>query len=918
MSMRNQIARKRESDQRGFTLLEVMVAIVILALITGALAGAFVTGVGSSVKTDEVLNRSVDAERIGHAWTRDVQNVDPDGVNALGAGCGSRTAPGSQVERLIVSFSWDTASSVGAGVPTKTASWVAVGTGTETSLVRRYCENGSPISEEELARKIGTPGSDVSSLVSGYYGATDATHAWNEFCPIVDPATSNAVSNSCTLNVTGSFQYSVTATRRVPKVAASVVTAAPPGKASNIIANPRNGYISVFWDAAFVAAGSPTVSGYRVYWFADPNGSPIAAPIELSGVSNAATITGLTNGTPYWVRIQAGNSVGWGELSDAAGPATPAPTPPDRPTITGITEGDTALTVSWTPNANDGGSAVTGWRIYAKPLSGPEVGPAIIAGGGAASGTITGLVNGTTYNVTVAGVNALGEGQRSDLSANVVPYGIPGLATITAVDPQGNGSIQVTWTAPSDGGRPILGYRVIVDGGSPAGGPWPSGSTWYPATPPLTANLTGLTLGLNYSFRVLTNNLRGYSTSAASGSTLAAAIPGAPTVSATQSGAGGMTVNWTVPPANGSGLLGYEVTSSPALSGTPLSVGLVTSTSFAGLTAGTTYTFSVRARNAIGWGPTGSGAAVAGGQANWNGAEPSVSRNGSSYPFAVNVSWARPSNPGGACITAYRVEYSTNATVAGIVQTSTNTGTPAAFPGCAGEPTTSLSMTGIVAGVNFRYFRVVAVNSFGPAFESATAGWVSIQLTQLCSVDADADAWGNEDGGGWFSPNRRDTKYGSSGDMQTSKNGSRSFIRFNPKSTGGSNCSEFAGPLPASAVVMSGNVVVHRSDQDKCTFFSATRTIIMSRNNSAWTEAAVTYNLRPSSVNDSDSQDSSGTGAATLTFSVNASDIELQRAEGTRLGWQMRDRGDSNACNIYTQYYTKESGQPATLRITFY
>ncbi len=122
----------------------------------------------------------------------------------------------------------------------------------------------------------------------------------------------------------------------------------------------------------------------------------------------------LTNLTDYCFRVQAKNGVGWGSLSVPFGPVQPRPTAPEAPTITGVSPSDGAITVSWTPNANNGGAPVTSWHLYAKPANGPMVGPIVVTPGTATSGTITGLQNEVKHQIFVAGVNISGEGVRSD------------------------------------------------------------------------------------------------------------------------------------------------------------------------------------------------------------------------------------------------------------------------------------------------------------------------------------------------------------------------------------------------------------------------------------------------------------------------------------------------------------------------
>lgn len=84
-------------------------------------------------------------------------------------------------------------------------------------------------------------------------------------------------------------------------------------------------------------------------------------------------------------------------------------TTPDAPTITGVTAGSGSAAVAFTPPANDGGSAITGYLAIAQPGAGAEV----TANGTASPITITGLTNGTEYSVTVIAQNDVGSGTPS-------------------------------------------------------------------------------------------------------------------------------------------------------------------------------------------------------------------------------------------------------------------------------------------------------------------------------------------------------------------------------------------------------------------------------------------------------------------------------------------------------------------------
>ena len=82
----------------------------------------------------------------------------------------------------------------------------------------------------------------------------------------------------------------------------------------------------------------------------------------------------------------------------------------------------------------------------------------------ARTATLTGLVNGTTYQVSVAATNELGTGSPSS-SQNATPAGKPG--TVAKPTAKVNGrTLTLTWSAAQTNGAAISAY--IVTGAKPA------------------------------------------------------------------------------------------------------------------------------------------------------------------------------------------------------------------------------------------------------------------------------------------------------------------------------------------------------------------------------------------------------------------------------------------------------------------
>jgi subtilisin family serine protease len=101
---------------------------------------------------------------------------------------------------------------------------------------------------------------------------------------------------------------------------------------------------------------------------------------------------------------------GYGRLDAAAATAPTTPTAPAAPTL-GATAGNGQVSLSWT-TPNDGGSAITGYKILRGATSGGETPYQSL--GVVTSYVDTGVTNGQTYYYKVSAVNAIGTGAASN------------------------------------------------------------------------------------------------------------------------------------------------------------------------------------------------------------------------------------------------------------------------------------------------------------------------------------------------------------------------------------------------------------------------------------------------------------------------------------------------------------------------
>ncbi|MDR0319985.1 MAG: fibronectin type III domain-containing protein, partial [Treponema sp.] len=314
---------------------------------------------------------------------------------------------------------------------------------------------------------------------------------------------------------------------------------------------------------------------YEIY-YSTSNARP-ESPVQTVSTTTA-TIGGLTSGTTYYVWVKGKNANGESNVSTVASGrlvgSTSAPT---------LVAGNSQISVSWTAIAD-----VNQYEIFCGTGANPPQTAAQTVNTPATSVTITGLVNGTSYNVWIRGRNSSGTGAYS-LPASAKPIGNMGTVTLSA----GNQQLSLSWTAVAGADQYEVYYNTSnTRPGSPA-----------QTVATTTATISGLTNGTTYYVWVKGKNANGESNVSTVVSGRPLGTPGTPTVSPSYST---LSVTWTTV----AGADEYEVyygTGTPTTLATTTSGTTVTIT---GLTSGTTYNVRLRAKNANGisdYGPSASG-----------------------------------------------------------------------------------------------------------------------------------------------------------------------------------------------------------------------------------------------------------------------------------------------------------------------
>ena len=225
-----------------------------------------------------------------------------------------------------------------------------------------------------------------------------------------------------------------------------------PGAPTNVtpVAGPSS--VALSWIAPSVI-GSSAISDYVVRY--SHNGGATWATVDTNSTSTSTTLN-LSNGASDIFEVAAVNRSGQGDWSALANP-------PDAPTLTGITAGNSYISTSFSAGGN-GGSAITGYQYS---LDGGVTW--LNATGVVSPLVISSLTNGTSYTVEVRAVNAAGAGPASN-TETATPFAAPDTPDATMfVTTSQDGQIGVAWNAPNDNGAPISEYTVTLFDASFAG-----------------------------------------------------------------------------------------------------------------------------------------------------------------------------------------------------------------------------------------------------------------------------------------------------------------------------------------------------------------------------------------------------------------------------------------------------------------
>jgi hypothetical protein len=301
------------------------------------------------------------------------------------------------------------------------------------------------------------------------------------------PAVStNKTSALVNVGVSGTYTFRVTASgtcasvnRSNTPVASGTITLAAVPDAPSINSVTQNTCTGVTLTWSTPNENGAAIAGYSLqYSNVTASDGTIVWTTTAKPNVNSATLTGLTGLTAYKFRVAAVNNIGTGAYSGVQS-LTLTVTPPTAPTGFTATPYSGSVNLKWAPPADSGCATIANY-LPSCWLNGVAK-ASIVLSGSARSASLSGLVNGQTYDCYVAAKNSVNPnyGANATTRATIGTITAPPLAPTNFTVTAGDGSLTLRWAAPASMGSGALSNYLP--------------SCWLNGAPQASTTLTGLT-----------------------------------------------------------------------------------------------------------------------------------------------------------------------------------------------------------------------------------------------------------------------------------------------------------------------------------------------------------------------------------------------------------------------------------------
>ncbi|HEX8525314.1 MAG TPA: fibronectin type III domain-containing protein [Tepidisphaeraceae bacterium] len=466
------------------------------------------------------------------------------------------------------------ASATTLGVAPVAPSNLSATAGSATQVTLAWNDNSTNETGFKVERATGTGAFvQIAVTAAGATGYVDATAAEGTTYSYRVRAT----------NAIGDSAYTTTATATTP-----VAPRAPVSPTNLSATADSSSQVTLAWTDA-----SDNETGFKIYRAAT-GGIFVQIGTVGAGVSSYVD-TSVSANASYSYRMRATNSIGDSAYTDVVTVTTPlAPQAPVAPTALSATAtSPSQIVLSWTDNSNN----ETGFRIERATGAGSFAAIATL-GAGVTSYADNGLAASTSYNYRVMAFNAVGDsGQTNVVGATTLAQPTAPVAPSTVVAAaSGTSQVALSWSDNADNETSFVVERAIGAGAFAAIATLGTDTTSYLDTTVVAAT--------SYTYRVKAMNAVGSSVYSNTASATTAAAPSVP-VSPNQLAASAVdstTVDLTWAD-NSSNETNFRIDrSSDGFRYAQIAVVGADTTSYrdTGLSASTTYTYRVRAYNAVG------------------------------------------------------------------------------------------------------------------------------------------------------------------------------------------------------------------------------------------------------------------------------------------------------------------------------
>jgi hypothetical protein len=306
--------------------------------------------------------------------------------------------------------------------------------------------------------------------------------------------------------------------------------------------------------------------------FTDAYGYNYSSSSRISGLHFATVTSSQLTSNGLSIYILTGTHIGPVSIA-CTGPAI-------APTVA-----DTTATVAANSSANPVTLPITGTATAVAVVSDPSHGTTSVSGTSITYTPTTGYAGADSFTYTASNSGSISTSATVDITVTTPSFTFSPVAGALAGGTVGTAYANQTIFAA--GGTASYGYTVT-------GGVLPAGLSLAPS-----GVISGTpTAAGSFGFSVKATDSTGFTGTTNYTITVAATVPGAPTIGLATAGDGRVSVAFTAPPSNGgASITSYTVSSN---SGAVTATGSSSPITITGLTNGSAYSFTVRAMNSAG------------------------------------------------------------------------------------------------------------------------------------------------------------------------------------------------------------------------------------------------------------------------------------------------------------------------------